>query len=200
MFIQSIRAIPGPNVHDDRPILLMRLDLEELTERESNALPGFNGRLLRLLPGLADHHCAKGRAGGFLERLEEGTYFGHIVEHVALELSDIAGIPVTRGETRGTDQANVYKVFVTYTCEEGTRLLLRSAVDLVDSVVAGEEFDIVKVIVEVRRVIVRAEPGPSTRARSSMPPSVATFLRCAWTTTALCNSATVAIASYCAPR
>jgi cyanophycin synthetase len=164
MFVESIHAIPGPNVHDDRPILLMRLDLEELTERESVEIPGFNDRLLQSLPGLADHHCSKGRPGGFVERLVEGTFFGHIVEHVALELSDLAGIPVTRGKTRATDRPNVYNVFVTYTCETGMRFLLRAAVDLVEALVDEGDYDVASLVAEARRVVAKSELGPSTRA------------------------------------
>lgn len=77
----------------------MRLDLEELAGKESYDIPGFIERLLAALPGVHDHHCAKGRPGGFVERLYEGTYFGHIVEHVCLELTDRAGISVNRGKT-----------------------------------------------------------------------------------------------------
>src|SRR5678815_3495298 len=85
MKIECIRTLNGPNVYSYRPVLLMRLDLGELVERESREFNGFNDRLLTLLPGINNHHCSLGRPGGFVTRLEEGTYFGHIVEHVALE-------------------------------------------------------------------------------------------------------------------
>jgi cyanophycin synthetase len=73
---------------------VMRLHLEGLAETESKDVPGFNERLLALLPGLREHVCSKGRPGGFVERLVCGTYFGHVVEHVTLELSEMAGVPV----------------------------------------------------------------------------------------------------------
>jgi len=100
MKIESIRALSGPNVYSYRPVLLMRLDLGELVERESREFNGFNERLLTILPGIQNHHCSLGHPGGFVIRLEEGTYFGHIVEHVALELTEQAGISKSHGKTR----------------------------------------------------------------------------------------------------
>jgi cyanophycin synthetase len=79
MLIKSVRALPGPNVHLDRPVLHARIELGTLSEVESVEIPRFNDRLLGLLGGLADHHCGLGYPGGFVERLREGTYFGHIV-------------------------------------------------------------------------------------------------------------------------
>jgi len=100
MKIESIRTLSGPNVYSYRPVLLMRLDLRELSERESREFEGFNDRLRALLTGIETHHCSLGKPGGFVTRLEEGTYFGHIVEHVALELTELAGIGKTHGKTR----------------------------------------------------------------------------------------------------
>src|SRR5215208_6974180 len=110
MNIQSIRTLSGPNVYSHRPVLLMRLDLGDLYERESHEPPGFVGRLLALLPGLREHHCSKGYAGGFVERLHEGTYFGHTVEHVALELMVLADIATVHGKTRLAQAPNIYNV------------------------------------------------------------------------------------------
>src|ERR671926_1206289 len=112
MKIEGIRTLAGPNVYTHRPALLMRLDLEELDGRESRDAEGFAGRLLALLPGLSEHHCSKGYAGGFVERLHEGTYFGHTVEHVALELTQLAGIGVNRGKTVAADSPGQFLVVV----------------------------------------------------------------------------------------
>jgi cyanophycin synthetase len=92
MKIQQIRTIYGPNVFSHNPVLVMRPDLMELTGKESNEIPGFLERLLAALPRMYEHHSGKGYRGGFVERLQEGTWFGHIVEHVCLELTDWAGI------------------------------------------------------------------------------------------------------------
>src|SRR5215212_5266425 len=99
MKIISMRTIAGPNVFTYRPIVLTTLDLEGLHERESRELPGFNDRLLRCLPGLREHVCGKGHPGGFVERLHDGTYFGHIVEHVVIELGSQLGVAGNYGKT-----------------------------------------------------------------------------------------------------
>jgi cyanophycin synthetase len=76
MKVEHIRTLHGPNVYSYRPVLLMSLDLADLAERESREFNGFNDRLLTLLPGIHNHHCSLGRPGGFVTRLDEGTYFG----------------------------------------------------------------------------------------------------------------------------
>jgi cyanophycin synthetase len=164
MRIEGIRTIAGPNVWTHKPVLVMRLNLEELAGRESNEFGDFNERLLARLPGAREHHCALGRPGGFVERLEEGTYFGHIVEHVALELSEGAGIPVNMGKTRQADEPGIYNVIVEYRAEEGMRYLLGVAVELVEALLRGEEFPLEERLEEARRIILDTELGPSTRS------------------------------------
>src|SRR2546423_38214 len=132
MRVRTIRTLSGPNVHHHRPVLLMKLDLEDLAETESCQVPGFVERLLARLPGLGGHTCSRGYAGGFVERLHEGTYFGHIVEHVAIELSEPAGIGVSYGKTRYGGEPGVYDVVVRYRSEAGMRELLHTAVELVE--------------------------------------------------------------------
>ncbi|HWW75691.1 MAG TPA: acetate--CoA ligase family protein, partial [Pyrinomonadaceae bacterium] len=164
MKIEGIRTLAGPNVYTHRPALLMTLDLEDLAGRESRETQGFNGRLLALLPGLSEHHCSRGYAGGFVERLDEGTYFGHVVEHVAIELTNLAGVGVTHGKTRAAAEPRVYNVVVEYKAEHATRCLLEAAVALVECLVRGEPFPLEAKLAEARRVAARKELGPSTRA------------------------------------
>src|SRR3954470_17210091 len=137
MKILDIRTLAGPNVYSHNPALVMKLDLEELAGKESCDLPGFTDRLLQCLPGMTEHYCSLGRAGGFVERLREGTYFGHVVEHVALELTDKVGISVNRGKTVFAGQPGVYLVGVTYKSESGM-----VAVELVQALVAGTPYDL----------------------------------------------------------
>src|SRR4051794_13216837 len=148
MKIQKIRAIQGPNVFSHNPVLIMRLDLEDLAGRESYEAPGFVERLLAALPGINDHHCAKGRPGGFVERLHEGTWFGHIVEHVCLELTDRAGISVNRGKTVETDNPAVFDVAVEYRSEAGMQRLLQVAVEYVDALVSARDYPLEERLVE----------------------------------------------------
>src|ERR1700709_1283498 len=131
MNILEIRTLAGANVYSHDAALVMKLDLEDLADTESTDITGFTDRLLQCLPGISEHHCSLGRAGGFVRRLREGTYFGHIVEHVALELTDNAGIPVHRGKSVSAGQPGIYLVAVTYKSEKGMQYLLRVAVELV---------------------------------------------------------------------
>jgi cyanophycin synthetase len=164
MNIQSIRTLSGPNVYTHRPALLMRLDLEDLYEKESYEVAGFVGRLLALLPGLGEHYCSKGYEGGFVERLNEGTYFGHTVEHVALELAGMAGCSATHGKTRYSGEGRVYNVVIEFCAEFATRYLLERAVALVESVVRGEDFAVGEVVEEAKGIAADTELGPSTRS------------------------------------
>lgn len=163
MRIGKIRAIAGPNIYSHRPVLVMRLYLDELNEQESKEMPGFNQRLLELLPGIHQHVCSKGYAGGFVERLTEGTYFGHIVEHVALELTELAGVPTFHGKTRQADELGCYHVIVEYKAEKGTEYLLRAAVGLVEAILQDKPFALEQEILAAKRIIAQTEPGPSTR-------------------------------------
>ena len=164
MRIEGIRTLAGPNVYSHAPVLLMRLDLGELCEKESYEVPGFVERLLALLPGLNEHHCSKGYAGGFVERLHEGTYFGHTVEHVALELTGLAGCTATHGKTRYAGEPGVYNVVVEFCAEHATRYLLERAVALVEALIRGEEFPLQEILKKAQEIAADTELGPSTRA------------------------------------
>ena len=99
MRFTDIRRLSGPNVFTASPVTVARLELDGLTGRETSDFGGFAERLHTTLPGLASHHCAAGRPGGFLAAMDRGTYFGHVTEHVALELSGLAGREVHLGRT-----------------------------------------------------------------------------------------------------
>src|SRR5215216_5166880 len=141
MKIQSIRTLNGPNVYSHRPVLLMHLDLSELAERESREFKGFNEKLLTILPGINNHHCSLGRPGGFVTRLEEGTYFGHVVEHVALELTELCGIGKSHGKTRH-DIGSIYNVAIEFQAEQASTHLCEQAVNLVEALLHEEEFEL----------------------------------------------------------
>ncbi|HWS87328.1 MAG TPA: cyanophycin synthetase [Pyrinomonadaceae bacterium] len=164
MRIEGIRTLAGPNVYTHRPALLLRLDLCELAGRETREFDGFEARLLAALPGLSEHQCSRGRAGGFVERLREGTYFGHVVEHAALELTGLAGVGVTHGKTRVEREPDLYNVVVEYKAEHATRYLLEQAVLFVEATLRGEAFPVAEKVAEARRIAARTELGPSTRA------------------------------------
>jgi cyanophycin synthetase len=164
MRIEGIRALEGPNVYHYKPVLVMQLQLEGLTERESSEITGFTDRLLELLPGLRQHVCSRGYAGGFAERLNEGTYFGHVVEHVALELASLLGSSATYGKTLYGGREGLYDVIVRYEWEHGMRFLLDCAVRLVDALAAGEQFPLEQQLEQGRQIIADTRLGPSTQA------------------------------------
>ncbi len=116
--IRETTVYRGPNVWARMPAIRLLLDIGELEDRPTNRIPGFYEKLTELLPSLYDHGCSIGRPGGFLQRMREGTWMGHVVEHVALELQNLAGAEVTRGKTRGTGERGVYHVVFEYAQED----------------------------------------------------------------------------------
>jgi cyanophycin synthetase len=163
--ILETRVYRGPNYWAyDRAVHLL-VDLGSLEDFPSDTLPGFNDELLRLLPGLVDHTCGVGRRGGFVERLRDGTWLGHVAEHVALQLQREAGGEQRRGKTRGAGQRGRYNVIYGYSDERVGVAAGRLAVRLVNHLVQAEpgfDFD-----AELERFILEAERtafGPSTQA------------------------------------
>src|SRR6266571_929907 len=108
----SLRRLRGPNIYLSRPVVIARLELGKLTGQETTGHRGFTDRLTRVLPGLAEHHCSAGRPGGFLAAIDRGTYFGHVTEHVMLEISHRAGRAVNFGRTIWAGTDGVYDVIV----------------------------------------------------------------------------------------
>lgn len=164
MRIAGIRNLNGPSVYHARPVLLMELHLEDLDEKETREFPGFNEALLSVLPGLRQHHCGLGREGGFVERLFTGTFFGHVVEHVALEMAGLIGSPVTYGKTRAGEEPGMYRVIVRYASEHAMRRLLTGAVDLVEGLLRGEKVDVRAILAEAEAAARANDLGPSTSA------------------------------------
>src|SRR5918998_395343 len=129
----------GPHLYSLTPMIRIKLDLGSLEAWPSNRLPGFTGRLLAVLPGLHRHGCCFRRPGGFVRRLEDGTWLGHVAEHIALELQSLSGPRVTRGKTRSVrGEEGVYNVMYAYREEEPGLLAGRLALQLVDSLLPPE--------------------------------------------------------------
>ena len=105
-----INYLRGPNIWTYRPVLEVWLDLGALEDFPTDQLPGFNDRLVALLPALREHHCGIGERGGFLQRLQEGTWLGHVLEHVVIELLNLSGMPTGFGQTRSTSQRGIYRM------------------------------------------------------------------------------------------
>lgn len=124
----------GPHLYSHTPMVRIQLDLGALEEWPSNRLPDFTDRLLLLLPGLHNHGCSYGRPGGLVQRLQQGTWLGHIAEHIAIELQTMAGFRVTRGKTRSVKgQPGRYNVMYSYREEQVGILAGRLALLLVST-------------------------------------------------------------------
>ncbi|MFC4172491.1 cyanophycin synthetase [Microvirga sp. GCM10011540] len=129
----------GAHLYSLTPMIRFKLDLGALEQWPSNLLPGFTERLLAFLPGLHQHGCSFHEPGGFVRRLEEGTWLGHVAEHVAIELQSLTGIRVTRGKTRSVrGEPGVYNVMYSYQEEDTGLLAGRLALQLVDSLLPPE--------------------------------------------------------------
>jgi cyanophycin synthetase len=140
------------------------IDLGELEQRPSSTIPGFVEGLKNTMPTLIDHRCSEGVRGGLFARLEEGTWLGHVMEHIALELQSLAGIEVGFGRTRSTGDEGVYTVV--YECEEresGTRAG-EIALELIDALITGRPYPIAERLHELRKIYERSALGPSTRS------------------------------------
>ncbi len=169
MKILKLQTLRGPNYWSIRrhKLIVMRLDLEEVANTPSNEIPGFVDGLVRVLPSLYDHFCSLGHEGGFLTRLREGTYLGHVVEHVALELQELAGMPVGFGRTRETATPGIYQVVFEYQNEEAGRYAGRAAVRLCQSIIDTGTYpqrELDQDLADLRDLKAKASLGPSTEA------------------------------------
>jgi cyanophycin synthetase len=163
--ILETQVFRGPNFWSYEPAIRMLVDLGSLEHWPSNTLPGFNEALLELLPGLGDHTCSLGRPGGFVERLNDGTWLGHVAEHLALEIQRQTGAHIPRGKTRSAGRPGRYNVVYGYGQERVGLEAGKVAVALVNNLVLpAEGFDF---WAELERLILLAERvafGPSTQA------------------------------------
>ncbi|HYR24897.1 MAG TPA: acetate--CoA ligase family protein, partial [Aquabacterium sp.] len=159
-----INYLRGPNIWTYRQVLEVWLDLGELEDYPSNLLPGFNDRLMALLPALEEHHCGVGERGGFLQRLQEGTWAGHVLEHVVIELLNLAGMPTGFGQTRSTSQRGVYRMVFRARDEQVARCALAEGHALLMSAVNAESFDVKAAVERIREQIDDCYLGPSTAA------------------------------------
>ena len=164
MKIREIRAMRGPNYWSVRrhKLIVMVLDLEEMEERPSNTIDGFRERLEAMFPTMYSHRCSIGSPGGFFKRVEEGTWMGHVIEHIALEIQTLAGMDVGFGRTRGYGEKGVYSVVFAYMEERVGRFAAESAVAICEALIAGEEYDLASDIQRMREIRERERLGPST--------------------------------------
>ena len=157
-----INHLRGPNIWTYRPALEVWLDLGELEDWPSNRLPGFNDRLTAWLPALVEHHCGVGERGGFLERLQEGTWCGHVLEHIVIELLNLSGMPTGFGQTRSTSQRGVYRMVFRAREERVARVALEQGHRLIMAAINDQPFDVDAAVARVRTEVDDRYLGPST--------------------------------------
>lgn len=164
MKIIETKALRGPNYWSNyrKKLIVMKLDLEELEQSPTDKIPGFADRLEAMIPTMVSHRCSKNHAGGFFERVKEGTWMGHVVEHIALEIQTLAGMEVGFGRTRGTGTEGVYNVVFSYMEEKVGIYAAKAAVAIAEALVASKEYDLNADLITMRQMRERERLGPST--------------------------------------
>jgi cyanophycin synthetase len=157
------RALRGPNRYSRYPTIFMLLDIGGFEDQPSDTLPGFTDRLVALVPSLQNHGCSIGAPGGFIQRLQRGTWAGHIVEHIALELQCLAEMEVGYGKTFGTSEQGIYKVVYRYRVESAGLLAGREAVALVEAIAKKQSYDVDATVTQLKELRENDLLGPSTQ-------------------------------------
>ncbi|MGQ0634277.1 MAG: cyanophycin synthetase [Planctomycetaceae bacterium] len=164
MEIRRILTLRGPNIWSRHPVLEAWVDLQNLKDCASTSVPGFNDRLMSWLPTMIEHRCSYGERGGFFQRLRDGTYPAHILEHVTLELQTLAGTNVGFGKARETSEEGVFKVVMRYRDEQVARACLYAARDLVMAALHDQPCHVEAEVKRLRELADRVCLGPSTQA------------------------------------
>ena len=162
MKIVEIKILRGPNYWSVRrpKLIQMKLDLEELEQLPTNKIEGFRERLEHMFPSMIEHRCSIGTRGGFFERVKEGTWMGHVIEHIALELQTLAGMETGFGRTRGTE--GEYFVCFNYTEEQAGVYAAKASVAIAQSLIDNVAYPLSDDIMRLREIREETRLGPST--------------------------------------
>jgi len=164
MKILKIQALRGPNLWSiqRKKLIQMRLDLEEMEQFPTNKIDGFRERLEAMFPTMIEHRCSEGVRGGFFMRIERGTWMGHVIEHIALEIQTLAGMETGFGRTRETKTPGIYNVVFSYTEENVGMFAAESSVRIAEALIAGTDYDLESDIQKMKEIRERVRLGPST--------------------------------------
>ncbi len=164
MKILSIQALRGPNIWsvNRKKLIQMRLDLEEMEERPTDKIPGFLERLEKMFPTMYEHRCSEGAPGGFFSRVKRGTWMGHVIEHIALEIQTLAGMETGFGRTRETKTPGIYNVVFSYAEEKVGLFAAESAVRIADALINDKPYQLHTDIQQMREIREDVRLGPST--------------------------------------
>lgn len=157
-----VTYLGGPNIWTYRPVIEAWVDIGELEDYPSNKIPGFYERLKALLPSLENHRCSVGTPGGFLQRVKEGTWPAHILEHVTLELQNLAGMQTGFGKARETGVRGIYKVAFRTREESVGRTALEAGRELLLAAIKDEPFNVAATVASLRELVDSRCLGPST--------------------------------------
>ncbi|NLI60330.1 MAG: cyanophycin synthetase [Clostridiales bacterium] len=164
MEIIELKAFKGRNIYSHKKTIKMIVDLNKWVDISTKNIENFNSRLVSILPGLYEHKCSLGYAGGFIERLNKGTYMAHVMEHISIELLNILGEPIGFGKARRVGDTSLYTIVYEYLDETRGLEVGKVAVQLVKSLYKGKDFDLDSALNIVKEKVCRNQLGPSTRA------------------------------------
>ncbi len=167
MEILNIGVLRGPNYWSNyrKQLIVLELNLHQYEYQPSNEISGFNEKLKALMPSLLNHNCSLGVEGGFFERLEQGTWLGHVIEHIALELQWLAGMRCGYGRTRQASKVGVYYVVFSYEIESAGIYAAHAAFNIAKTLASGQSYDnLANDIAQLKRIHAEERLGPSTAA------------------------------------
>ncbi len=167
MEILTTRVLNGPNYWSNyrKKLIVLKIDLKEFEEIPTNLIPSFPEKLVKLIPSLYSHHCSLGREGGFIERLQEGTWLGHVIEHVALELQNLAGMDCGYGRTRSTATKGVYNVVFSYEFADAGIYAGKTALAIIQSLIQSKPYLVLNNAIDhLKKISLEHEYGISTRS------------------------------------
>ena len=164
MKIEEIKILRGPNYWSVRrtKLIQMKLNLEDLEQRPTNSIPGFKERLETMFPTMYEHRCSEGVPGGFFHRVDEGTWMGHVIEHIALEMQTLAGMNTGFGRTRGTGVEGEYYVCISYMEEDAGIYAAKAAVRVAQALTDDDLYNLEEDIMRLREIREETRLGPST--------------------------------------
>ena len=164
MKIVDIKTMKGPNYWSVRRhhLTVMVLDLEEMEQFPTNKIDGFGERLEAMFPSMYSHRCSIGCEGGFFQRVKEGTWMGHVIEHIALEIQTLAGMDVGFGRTRTYGEEGVYFVVFNHMVGKVGEYAAKASFRIAEALIANKEYDLDEDIMNMKEIRQNEGLGPST--------------------------------------
>lgn len=164
MELLSIQTLISPNIYSlDQEIVVMKIKLNDLIHTPTKDIPGFNENIISLFPGLIDHKCSQGYIGGFIDRLNEGTYLAHVIEHLCLEVQRMLGSDLNYGKARN-ELDDIYKVI--FACENLSvgKACGHFIIELVNSLLRNDKVQFAEGFSKLRKLSTIYNIGVSTGA------------------------------------